>query len=212
MAGKRKERLTAFNRANIMKSASQLFKKKGIDGTTLDDIFKASDYSKTTIYKYFINKEDLVNQMVYDGLEQLKSKLHEEAGQSTTFEDFYKRFCQLVLKIYDERPVYFLGIAGTGTCVANAPDTDILKKACLLGEEVNQIIEEKMALAIETKEISLDASDVGSTVLFMWFCIMGIVEKSTAKRDYISSKLGSTKQEFTALAFKRLYGLLTGKK
>ena len=211
MARKRKERLTAFNRANIMKSASQLFKEKGVDGTTMDDIAKASEYSKTTIYGYFSNKEDLVNHIMYDGMALFKRKLCEEAKQSTAFEDFYKRFCQLLLKFHDEQPIYYEGIVWAIACVENVPTTDILQKIYLSGKDVNQIIEEKMALAIKAKEISLDAGDICSTVLFMWFCIMGILEKSTVKESYISAELNSTKQEFTALAFKKLYGLLTEK-
>ena len=211
MARKRKERLTAFNRANIMKSASQLFKEKGVDGTTMDDIAKASEYSKTTIYGYFSNKEDLVNHIMYDGMALFKRKLCEEAKQSTDFEDFYKRFCQLLLKFHDEQPIYYEGIVWAIACVENVPTTDILQKVYLSGKEVSQIIEEKMALAIKAKEISLDAGDICSTVLFMWFCIMGILEKSTVKESYISAELNSTKQEFTALAFKKLYGLLTEK-
>ena len=211
MARKRKERLTAFNRANIMKSASQLFKEKGVDGTTMDDIAKASEYSKTTIYGYFSNKEDLVNHIMYDGMALFKRKLCEEAKQSTDFEDFYKRFCQLLLKFHDEQPIYYEGIVWAIACVENVPTTDILQKIYLSGKDVNQIIEEKMALAIKAKEISLDAGDICSTVLFMWFCIMGILEKSTVKESCISAELNSTKQEFTALAFKKLYGLLTEK-
>ena len=212
MAGKRKEKLAAFNRANIMESASQLFQEKGIDGTTMDDIAKAAEYSKTTIYSYFGSKEDLVNHMIYDGMELFKNQLREEADQSTSFEDFYKGFCVLIAKIHDEHPIYYAGIAGVVTCDENAPATDILKKIYISGEEVNQIVEEKLAQGVKAKEIALDAGGMGSTMMFMWFCIMGIIEKSAVKQDYITFKLGSTKQDFTDLAFKKLYGLLTKKK
>ena len=122
-----------------------------------------------------------------------------------------RRFCQLLLKFHDEQPIYYEGIVWAIACVENVPTTDILQKIYLSGKDVNQIIEEKMALAIKAKEISLDAGNICSTVLFMWFCIMGILEKSTVKESYISAELNSTKQEFTALAFKKLYGLLTEK-
>ena len=58
MGERRKQALEKFHRDSIMDAAGELFGKKGIDGTTMDDIAKLADYSKSTIYVYFKSKED----------------------------------------------------------------------------------------------------------------------------------------------------------
>lgn len=208
MAGKRKEKLTAFNRGNILESACRLFQEKGIAGTTMDDIAKSAEYSKTTIYSYFNSKEDLVNHLVYAGMELFKSQLSEEAGKPGGFADFYTRICTLLADLHDTHPIYYQGLSGAVTYDEEAPATDILKRIYLSGEDANQIVEEKMLEAEKAAEIALD-DDLKSTMLFMWFCVMGIIEKSAAKEDYLVQRTGRSKAEFLRFAFGKLFQLLT---
>ena len=53
MAQKKENRLVRFNRQNILEAAERLFAEKGVRQTTMDDIAKAADYSKSTVYVYF---------------------------------------------------------------------------------------------------------------------------------------------------------------
>ena len=49
----KRERLAAFNKGNILSAAQALFTQKGVAQTTVDDIAKAADCSKSTLYVYF---------------------------------------------------------------------------------------------------------------------------------------------------------------
>lgn len=211
MAGKRKEKLTAFNRGNILESACQLFQEKGIAGTTMDDIAGTAEYSKTTIYCYFNGKKDLVNHLVFEGMEMFKNKLGEESEKSGDFADFYERFCALVSENHDKHPIYYEGLSGPVSCDSNTPADDICKKIYISGEEADQIAEEKMVRAVKAKEIAMD-DDMRATMMFMWFCVMGIIEKTAAKEGYITLRTGKTKAEFLDFAFKKLFRLLETEK
>ena len=58
--GKR-EKLKEFHRSNILEVAKKLFLENGFIQTTMDDIAKVADYSKSTLYVYFKSKEEIMH-------------------------------------------------------------------------------------------------------------------------------------------------------
>ena len=56
----KKDVVAALHREQIMKAAEKLFSEKGYVQTTIDDISKASEYSRRTIYAYYENKDDIL--------------------------------------------------------------------------------------------------------------------------------------------------------
>jgi AcrR family transcriptional regulator len=48
----KKEKLKEFHKNNIIESAKALFAERGTDRTSMDDIAKVADYSKTTLYDF----------------------------------------------------------------------------------------------------------------------------------------------------------------
>lgn len=204
---RKKERLAAFHRESILEAARKLFQKNGIDGTTMDDIAKHADYSKTTIYNYFGSKEDLVSHLLYQGADLLKTRIQEDAEKSDSFTEFYEKLTKTIVALHSKHPIYYAGIAGDVPFDENAPATDLHRKIYLSGEEINEIIEEKISAAIASKEIAF-AEDVEPSILFLLFCIMGIVENSAKKEDYIMYKLGKNREEFLEFAFRKLFQVL----
>ena len=69
----RKEAVTALHRARIMTAAEKLFSEKGYAQTTIDDISKASEYSRRTIYAYYESKDSLLLWVVLRYLPRLVS-------------------------------------------------------------------------------------------------------------------------------------------
>lgn len=55
----KKDAVAALNKEQIMKAAEKLFSEKGFIQTTIDDISKASEYSRRTIYAYYESKDRL---------------------------------------------------------------------------------------------------------------------------------------------------------
>ncbi len=201
---RKKERLAAFHREIILETARKLFHKNGIDGTTMDDIAKQADYSKTTIYNYFGSKEELVSHLLYQGAELLKTRMRENAEKSGNFAEFYEKLTKAFVDLHSKRPIDYAGFAGDIPFDKNAPATDVRRKIYLSGEELTGIIAEKINAALTSKEIAL-ADDVEPSILFFLFCIMGIVEHSAKKEEYIMYKIGKSREEFLEFAFRRLF-------
>ena len=61
--------------------ARQLFAKKGIANTTMNDIAVASGKGRRTLYTYFNRKEEIFSAVIESELERLSEKLDEVANK-----------------------------------------------------------------------------------------------------------------------------------
>ena len=67
-------------RQTLVDVARQLFAKKGLEGTTMNDIATASGKGRRTLYTYFNRKEDIYSAVIESELERLSDKLDEVAA------------------------------------------------------------------------------------------------------------------------------------
>ncbi|WP_338335996.1 TetR/AcrR family transcriptional regulator [Marseilla massiliensis] len=74
-------------RQKLVDIARQLFAKKGIEGTTMNDIAVASGKGRRTLYTYFKSKEDVYYAVIESELERLSDKLDEVAARKTSPQD-----------------------------------------------------------------------------------------------------------------------------
>ena len=68
-------------RQKLVDVARQLFAKKGLNGTTMNDIALASGKGRRTLYTYFSRKEDIYYAVIESELERLSDKLDEVAAK-----------------------------------------------------------------------------------------------------------------------------------
>ena len=68
-------------RQKLVDVARQLFAKKGIENTTMNDIAVASGKGRRTLYTYFKNKEEVYYAVIAAELERLSDKLDEVAAK-----------------------------------------------------------------------------------------------------------------------------------
>lgn len=100
--------------------AEKCFFKKGYDGTTMDEIAAHLELTKTALYRYFDNKEDLYYSVVVRGVKILNKMILEEcssqnSGQGNilaichTFQKFCKQFpdyCVVMIDAHDREPEF----------------------------------------------------------------------------------------------------------
>ena len=71
-------------RAKLVDVARQLFAKKGVDDTTMNDIAVASKKGRRTLYTYFKSKEDIYMAVVESELELLSDAMEQVAKKDIT--------------------------------------------------------------------------------------------------------------------------------
>lgn len=74
-------------RAKLVDVARQLFAKKGVEETTMNDIAVASKKGRRTLYTYFKSKEQIYLAVVESELEMLSDRMKEAADKTVSPED-----------------------------------------------------------------------------------------------------------------------------
>jgi len=79
----RKEREKEARRNQILDAAETIFKSKGLGQTTMDDIAKAAELAKGTIYLYYRNKDELLLGIMLRAQEMMLGKFQEAVDTSS---------------------------------------------------------------------------------------------------------------------------------
>lgn len=205
----KKERLSAFNRANILSAAKRLFIEKGIVQTTMDDISKEADYSKSTVYVYFKSKDEIYNHIILEHFVLLKEAISEALNNTPGFPDSYFAICDTFVKFYEAYPLFFEEIFGE----IKLPDDEsepetVLVQIYKVGDEINVIFENYLTDCIAAKHVSLDISPLRATNIF-WASIAGIIILAHKKEAYINKAMGATREDFMQDGFRLLLKSIT---
>jgi AcrR family transcriptional regulator len=71
----RRERKKQETRQHLLEAAWQLFRKKGYDDTTVQEIAEAADVAKSTFFNYFETKEAIMNEIALWRIELLGNRV-----------------------------------------------------------------------------------------------------------------------------------------
>jgi AcrR family transcriptional regulator len=71
----RRERKKQETRQRLLECAWRLFREKGVDEATIEEITEAADVAKSTFFNYFANKEAVVSEIALWRIEQLGSRV-----------------------------------------------------------------------------------------------------------------------------------------
>lgn len=74
-------------RDKFIEVARQLFARKGVENTTMNDIASASDKGRRTIYTYFKSKRDIFNAVIESETDQLLNRLRLIVARQCTPEE-----------------------------------------------------------------------------------------------------------------------------
>ena len=98
------EAIASGHRARILQAAEALFMEKSFPATTIADISAASGYSRRTLYAYYESKEEILRQIVKQGLEQLRQELQSAVEGSDGFERRSRAVFDVMLRYHRESP------------------------------------------------------------------------------------------------------------
>ncbi|VUS30034.1 hypothetical protein SB6419_05472 [Klebsiella spallanzanii] len=170
----------------------------------MDEIAHEAGFSKTTLYTYFDNKQDILDHLILDGMERFHQEIVQIASQNNSFREFYHEFCQALIALHDSGIVYFPGITGKiGCSEKEMKNNKVLTNIYMLGEEINHIIATQISRSVEKKEIRLNAP-IADVMMLFWLCLTGLVEKSSSKEIYLLRHLEKDRKSFLDFAFESL--------
>ncbi len=204
MARRKKEPQNVHRKA-ISTVAEQLFMKKGIEHTSMNDIAKEAGYSKATLYVYFKNKEELVGVLVLESMQKLYDYIQMALEQSECTKERYRKICQALVKYQEEYPFYFKMVLETINI--DFESTHFLpeeKETFLIGEQINGLLANFLENGITSGDIRSDI-DIVQTIFSFWGMLSGLIQIATNKEVYIGQRMEKSKMEFLMYGFDMLY-------
>ncbi|WP_374465141.1 TetR/AcrR family transcriptional regulator [Chryseobacterium sp.] len=94
----------------ILETASGLYLKYGLKKVTMDDISKAVGKSRTSIYYYYKNREEVFQAVLDNLIKEVIAEIDANMKKRNTFEEKIKEFCISKVKTSEERSSFFRAI------------------------------------------------------------------------------------------------------
>ena len=91
----------------ILDSAERLFVEKGYDATSVQDIAERADFSRTSIYQYFSNKEEIYLCILERYTDLLTERVLTATADSVPVPDKIRAFLEEIRKISREKSNFF---------------------------------------------------------------------------------------------------------
>lgn len=204
MGIKKKEALMKFNQDNILLAARHLFESKGIASTTMDDIAKQADYSKSTLYVYFKSKDEILNTILYDQMVCLKNLLQECLDGYHDFSSCYRAICKELIAFEHRSPIYYELLLGTiNFHKESCMEQPILGELYRVGEEINEIVAQMLQNGIAEQIVRADILVI-PTVLYLWSGISETIRFANNKKEYLQERFSMSKEEYMEYCFSLL--------
>lgn len=202
---RRKKEPQNVHRKNIAMAAESLFREKGIENTSMNDIAKEAGYSKATLYVYFKDKEELISVLVLESMQKLYEYISKALVNGDSVETRYKNICWALVKYQEDYPLYF-GMVLKSIRI-DFETTQFLpeeKETFLVGERINKVLYDFFAEAIEKGEIRAEL-DIYVIIFSMWGMLAGVIQLWENKQEYLNQQTNKTKKEFLEYSFDLLY-------
>jgi len=204
LGNKRKEALIKFNRDNVIAAARKLFEEKGIEATTVDDIAKEADCSKSTLYVYFKSKDEILYTILLEHMIMLKKLLEDCIRDFKDFRDCFLSVCRQLVKYQQSYPFYYERMLDEiKITMEDIKEQNILYDIYEVGESINDIVKEMLQKGIDGGFIR-DDIELVPTVLFLWSGISESIRFANRKREYIKIRLNMEPMEYMEYGFEML--------
>lgn len=189
-------------RAKLVDVARQLFAKKGVEDTTMNDIAQASKKGRRTLYTYFKSKEQIYMAVVESELEMLSTQMEKAASKPVSPD---KKILELIMTHLDAIKMV---VYRNGTLRADF-FRDIWRVEAMRKEFDREETALFRRVLHEGKELNLfDIDNVEITADILHYCIKGI------EVPYIRGQIGEELDDETGWRYvaKIVYGALGCKK
>lgn len=198
----KKAELEQFHRERILDASRSLFREHEPEQTTMDDIAKAADYSKATLYVYFKNKDEIYHTILLERMKEIHQQMIDVLSRENRAMHQYVGICLVLSKFYEESPSQF-----DHMMEIMVADTELREKSLIMGK-LNQMGEDIIAtvgVVIQNGIIEgvfrEDIPELASSLIY-WSSLSGIIEIANKKSIYIRRRTGMSKEEFLKFGFR----------
>lgn len=201
---KKKEAVAELHREQIIIAAERIFSEKGFAQTTIEDISKASEYSRRTIYAYYESKEDILHCIIAKGLLSLKQDIGSALQENCDFLEQYFEVCTAMKKYQTECPYSLENVTGAKTSKLDLEHlSPAVTQILTLGTEVNAQLESLIQNGKEQGAIRQEIVPMWA-VYILWSNIMSLLTLVQTKGVFIAKAFSTTEDEYLTYGLKQI--------
>lgn len=200
----KKEAVAALHREQIMQAAEELFSAKGYDKTTIEDISKASEYSRRTIYAYYESKDDILYHIIEKGLLALKKEIQKALILNENYISKYNAICNAMRNYHTNCPHSLENVDKAKAQNLNTENlSNRVMQILILGREINDLL---AGFITTGKELGILRQDIIPmiTVYILWSNISSLITLAKNKMYFISKEFSISENEFLEYGFKQI--------
>lgn len=208
----RKRQEKEIRRKDIIDAAERVFFSKGYENASMDEVAKAAEFSKRTVYVYFNSKEQIYFEIMIRGY-RLLIEMIENDFRKNPLKNAREELRSIFFSFYHfsrECPEYFQAIMEYET---KDPENhtgveDASREECYrLGERIFGYL--LHALQRSATEGTLNSGlDVEKTALILWACTIGVHNTAKKKAEYLQNYHGIDSGEFLTESFQWMMRLI----
>lgn len=160
--------MVSKTRDRFIEVARQLFARKGVENTTMNDIASASDKGRRTIYTYFKSKREIFNAVIESETDQLLARLRVIVSQPVSAEEKLQQYIvsrfEMVKEIVSRNGSLRAGFFRDVRKVDRARKIIWRKEIAMLRDILESGVEERV----------FDIADVDRTAVVLTHALQGI--------------------------------------
>ena len=183
----RKEIIVEMNKEAIINASEALMAKYplGLEQVTMDEIAKASDFTKRTIYRYFLSKEEIYVAICIRGFVLFHERLNKVIDPNISGIDQIEIFAKEIIKYSEEDALHFHAtIDYVPNKYSNTVREEFLKELFDQGEVSMQYLIDSIKKGI--LDNSIDSTlDVKETAFSIWSMLIGLLNTKKTKESYM---------------------------
>ena len=184
----RRQEEKELRRAAILDAAEGVIARQGFDKTTLGDIAREARLSRTLLYTYFEDKEDLYEAILQRGLVQLHQLFKEAVSSRARGLDKMIAINCAYVEFSEQYPLYFDALAHFETKDIDPSEIQPNQTTCLHeGVQVHQLMAKAIGEGIADGSIRADLGDPMRTAVTMWGLIHGLIQLWTKKGPMLTN-------------------------
>jgi len=143
-----------FAREQILDAALVCYERDGIIKTTVEHVAREAKVSRTTVYRYFANRDEVLTGVVVRESVQVLQKMQKQLRHIDNLADYLVEAMVYLLQIAPKMPLYPYAFGSEGA--------ELTSRLCYTSEELfalgTRVIEPLYEKAVEAGEISKDVS------------------------------------------------------
>lgn len=145
-------------RDKILRAARSCYQHKGIAGTTLDDVAREAGITRRTVYRYFPNKQAIIQAVVDEQAQSFLSRVREEVEDaSLDFPSQLQRYIVYLVEFGRQAPGYQLLLGNRNAAQSSSYYLGSEDNYRLLKSLVRDSFLEARASGVIRAELDLDA-------------------------------------------------------